>query len=79
MTRKCHPELALHIIEQTAAAGFDPAASLTLPPGRYDDHGIPHGWGFVYQQILGGGGDIPFVPLFINTFWEPNPPSARNR
>lgn len=75
-TRKCHAELALHLIRETSAAGFDPCASRHLPAGSYGNHGIPHGWGFVYQQILDGNGDIPFVPLFVNTFWEPNPPSA---
>lgn len=76
MTRKCHSDLALHLIQQTSAAGFDPAASQQLPAGRYGNHGIPHGWGFIYQQILGGSTEVPFVPLFVNTFWEPNPPSA---
>jgi hypothetical protein len=75
--RGCHGRLARHLIEQTSARGFDPAASKRLPAGKFDDHGIPHGWGFVYQQLLGGATDIPFVPLFVNTFWEPNPPSAR--
>ncbi|GAA3767437.1 hypothetical protein GCM10022225_62290 [Plantactinospora mayteni] len=74
--RRCHPELALHLIRSTSEQGFDPSASKELPAGKYGDHGIPHGWGFVYQNILGGSGDIPFVPLFVNTFWEPNPPSA---
>lgn len=77
----CHSELALHLIRATSAAGFDPAASSALPAGKYGTHGIPHGWGFIYQQVLGGtngsaGDEIPFVPLFVNTFWEPNPPSA---
>jgi len=75
--RSCHPELALHIVRQAGEAGFDPAASRQLPDGKYHDYGIPHGWGFIYQQILGGSGTIPFVPLFVNTFWEPNPPSAK--
>lgn len=75
--RRCHQELALHLIRETSAAGFDPGASGTLPAGRYGDHGIPHGWGFVLQQVLGGDSDIPFVPVFVNTFWEPNPPGAR--
>ncbi len=79
--RETHGELALHLIRATSAAGFDPAASRTLPAGKYGTGGIPHGWGFVYQQVLGGaetstGADVPFVPLFVNTFWEPNPPSA---
>lgn len=75
-TRKCHPALASHLIRATSAQGFDPAASKELPAGTYGNHGIPHGWGFVYQNILGGSGDIPFVPVFVNTFWEPNQPSA---
>lgn len=73
--RRCHSELALHLIRETSAAGFDPGASRTLPAGRYGDHGIPHGWGFVLQQVLGGTAEIPIVPVFVNTFWEPNPPS----
>ncbi|MFW3169574.1 hypothetical protein [Geodermatophilus sp. CPCC 206100] len=77
-TRRCHGELALHLIKQTSRAGFDPGASRELPAGKYRDHGIPHGWGFVLQQVLGGGADIPaVVPVFVNTFWEPNPPSAQ--
>lgn len=73
--RACHAELALHLIKETSAAGFDAAASEQLPAGRYGNHGIPHGWGFIYQQLLGGSTDVPFVPVFVNTFWQPNPPS----
>lgn len=77
-TRRCHSELAVHVIRETSRAGFDPAASRELPAGAYEDHGIPHGWGFVMQQVLGGGTDIPaIVPVFVNTFYQPNPPSAR--
>jgi hypothetical protein len=75
-TRPCHAELALGIIAETGAAGFDPGASKELPAGTSGDHGIPHGWGFIYQQVLGGMGDIPFVPIFVNTFWAPNQPTA---
>jgi hypothetical protein len=76
-TRPCHSELALHLIREVSAAGFDPGASRELPAGRYGHHGIPHGWGFVLQQLLGGQVTIPVVPVFVNTFWEPNPPGAR--
>ena len=27
--------------------------------------------------MLGGDDLIPIVPVFVNTFWEPNPPAAR--
>ena len=76
-TRACHPELAVHLIKATSRAGFDPSASRELPAGEYDDHGIPHGWGFVIQQVLGGEKVPPIVPVFVNTFYEPNPPSAK--
>ncbi|MFD5779088.1 hypothetical protein [Streptomyces sp. NPDC126933] len=68
--------LARYLIEQTSAAGFDPAASRGLPAGEWGNSGIPHGWGFIFQQVLGGGDTPPTVPVFVNTFWEPNPPSA---
>ncbi|MFC6882591.1 MULTISPECIES: hypothetical protein [Actinomadura] len=77
MERPCHPALATHVIKHTMRAGFDVSASKELPAGRYGNHGIPHGWGFVYQRILGQDCEIPMVPVFVNTFWEPNPPSAR--
>ncbi|WP_329014004.1 hypothetical protein [Streptomyces sp. NBC_00690] len=76
VVRACHPELARYLIEQAGGSGFDVAASRSLPSGRYANHGIPHGWGFIYQRILGEECSIPFVPVFINTFYEPNPPSA---
>ena len=48
-----------------------------LPAGQWGNHSIPHGWGFILQQVLGGHDLIPIVPVFVNTFWEPNPPTAR--
>jgi hypothetical protein len=74
--RACHPALARHLLKEVSNAGFDPDASLRLPGGRFGNSSIPHGWGFIYQQILGGDYEIPVVPVFVNTFWEPNPPSA---
>ena len=47
-----------------------------LPAGKYGDHGIPHGWGFILQQVLGGDRRaMPFVPVFVNTFWQPTRPA----
>ncbi|WP_328914508.1 MULTISPECIES: hypothetical protein [unclassified Streptomyces] len=76
--RPGHAALARHLIERTSAAGFDPAASRNLPPGEWGNSGIPHGWGFIFEQLLAGDADHipPTVPVFVNTFWEPNPPSA---
>jgi regulator of RNase E activity RraA len=68
--------LARHLVEHSLGAGFDTAASRTLPAGRYGNHSIPHGYGFIYQRILGEASTVPFVPVFVNTFYEPNPPTA---
>jgi len=76
-TRETDSDLALHLIAGTRDAGFDPAASQRLPAGKYNDYGIPHGWGYIIQQVLSGEDVPPFVPVFVNTFWQPNPPSAR--
>ncbi|MGH3247317.1 MAG: hypothetical protein ACRDOI_14065 [Trebonia sp.] len=76
MRRPCHPAAARQLIDALGKDGYDVAASERLPAGRYGNHGVPHGWGFVYQRILGQECAIPFVPVAINTFYEPNPPSA---
>jgi Catalytic LigB subunit of aromatic ring-opening dioxygenase len=75
--RQGHGELGLHLIHEVSRAGFDPAAANVLPAGQWENHSIPHGWGFILQQVLGGHDLIPIVPVFVNTFWEPNPPTAR--
>lgn len=76
ITRPVDADLARHLIDEMLNSGFDPAASRVLPPGRYKNGGIPHGWGFIYQRILGQESKLPMVPIFVNTFWEPTPPSA---
>lgn len=74
--RQGHAALGLHLIRSVSRAGFDPGAAKELPAGRWENHSIPHGWGFILQQVLGGRDLIPIVPVFVNTFWEPNPPTA---
>jgi 3-O-methylgallate 3,4-dioxygenase len=74
--RQGHAALGLHLIHSVSRAGFDPGAAKELPAGRWQNHSIPHGWGFILQQVLGGQDLIPIVPVFVNTFWEPNPPTA---
>lgn len=76
IARAVDSELASHLINSTLEQGFDTAASKQLPPGRYKNSGIPHGWGYIYQRVLGQESTIPMVPVFLNTFWEPTPPSA---
>jgi 3-O-methylgallate 3,4-dioxygenase len=77
IVRPTHRQLARHLIEQTMEHGFDISASEKLPAGSYDNYSIPHGHGFIYQRFMGEDSTVPFVPVFVNTFYEPNPPSAK--
>jgi OH-DDVA oxygenase len=74
--RQGHAALGLHLIHSVSRAGFDPGAAKELPAGKWQNHSIPHGWGFILQQVLGWKDLIPIVPVFVNTFWQPNPPTA---
>ena len=67
-----HPGLAGHIISSLTGKGFDLSA-LKQFPARHPT--IPHAFGFVYRQIMNDR-PVPSVPLFTNTFYPPNQPSA---
>jgi OH-DDVA oxygenase/3-O-methylgallate 3,4-dioxygenase len=71
-----HPELANLILRQAVADGFDVARSSKLPkhPGNWHS-GIGHAFGFIYRQIMRDK-PVANVPLFANTFFPPNQPSA---
>jgi 3-O-methylgallate 3,4-dioxygenase len=69
------PELGQHIIGSMMDAGFDVAASDHLPKGSGYVNGVPHAFGFIYRQIMKDR-VVPNVPVFINTFYPPNQPSA---
>lgn len=72
-----HRELALHISRSVVKSGFDIAVSNSLPvhPGHWHS-GTPHSCGFIYRQIMRDR-VIPHVPVFVNTFFPPNQPTAR--
>lgn len=67
------PELGQHVSERLIAEGFDLAALKRFPAGN---HTIPHAFGFVYRQLMRDR-PVPSLPLFINTFYPPNQPTAR--
>lgn len=72
------PALAAHLVAELTADQFDVAWSTEQP--RVDDarshlSGMPHAYGFVYQQIMRDT-VVPHVPLLMNTFFPPNQPSA---
>lgn len=65
------PELADGLIAALTDADFDIARSTMLPPGKYSNRSIPHAFGFLYRRIMRDR-VVPNVPIFLNTFYEPN-------
>jgi len=63
-------ELALQLIGAVQADGFDLCAMRQLPENE-----TPHAFGFLCRQIMQDR-VIPSVPVFINTFYPPNQPTA---
>lgn len=69
------PEFADHLVTALIADEFDVAVSRRLPEGPRG-HGAPHAFGFVYRQIMADA-VVPNVPVFVNTFYPPNQPTAK--
>ena len=65
-------KLANHLIGGLIEREFDVATANALPEGE----GEGHAFGFVHQRILERAA-IPVVPVFLNTYYPPNQPSAR--
>ena len=73
------PQLARHLIGAMMRAEFDVAVARRLPGSApFPTSGIPHAYGFVYRRIMQGKA-VPNVPIFQNTFFPPNQPSAGRR
>jgi len=63
-------DLALHLVREIQARGFDLCAMKRLP-----DDETPHAFGFLCRQIMLDR-VVPSIPVFINTFYPPNQPTA---
>lgn len=66
-----HSGLARHLIESTVAEQFDVAQFTRQPAGR----GLGHAFVFVRRRLLGTARPA-IIPIFVNTFFPPNQPSA---
>jgi 3-O-methylgallate 3,4-dioxygenase len=69
------PGLGRHIIERSIYDGFDVSQLTRLTTGEIGSNAVPHAWGFVYRRIMRDK-VVPHVPVFVNTFYPPNQPSA---
>jgi Catalytic LigB subunit of aromatic ring-opening dioxygenase len=70
------PALAKHIIAHLVEAEFDITVSPELPKHNPRTTGISHAFGHVYRQVMRDR-VIPNVPIYQNTFFPPNQPTAR--
>jgi len=64
------PRLARHLIDALRDEEFDIACTNELNP----EIGVGHAFVFMYEYMLPHG-DIPMVPVMINTFFPPNQPT----
>ena len=68
------PELGMHIIKTLIEHEFDVAASKVWP--RQASNGASHAFGHIYRQVMRDR-VVPNVPIYQNTFFPPNQPTAR--
>lgn len=68
----CHAKLARHLIAGLRDREFDIAAVAGLAPGQHEGHA----YAFVHRWYLEDV-DLPIVPVFLNTYYDPNQPLPR--
>jgi len=66
-------KLALHLLGALTEAEFDLAASKCLREGE----GEGHATAYVHRHVLDSEHPVPMVPIFLNTYYEPNRPSPK--
>mgnify|MGYP002633091001 CR=1 FL=1 len=68
----CNSKLAIYLIENLIEQEFDVAAVSATPPDLTEGHA----YSFVHRWYLKGA-VIPIVPIFLNTYNWPNPPTPK--
>jgi len=68
------PDLASHIISTLIEHEFDIAASGAWPKAARN--GASHAFGHIYRQVMRDN-VVPNVPIYQNTFFPPNQPTAK--
>ena len=71
----CLPDLGRHVIQSVMADDFDVAQLTKLTTGEIGSNAVPHAYGFVYRRLMRDR-VAPHVPVFVNTFYPPNQPTA---
>ena len=65
-------ELALHLIEQLTQSEFDICAVKEIPAEQHEGHAFS----YIHRNYLATR-SLPIVPVFINTYYAPNPISPK--
>ncbi|MPZ36524.1 MAG: protocatechuate 3,4-dioxygenase [Rhizobiales bacterium] len=68
------PDLGMHIIKTLTEHDFDVAASKVWP--AHARNGASHAFGHIYRQVMRDN-VVPNVPIYQNTFFPPNQPTAK--
>jgi hypothetical protein len=68
------PELGSHLIKTLTEREFDVAASKVWP--KHARNGASHAFGHIYRQVMRDK-VVPNVPVYQNTFFPPNQPTAK--
>jgi hypothetical protein len=68
-----HAALGAHLISSLNAAEFDVASSKCLPEGEGEGHAMA----YVHRHVLDVQNPVAVVPIFLNTYYEPNRPAPR--
>lgn len=79
MLLKGAPELADHVTRSVVGEGFDVAVSDSFAIKPKAEDGIGHAFGFYYHRLLDDLRMVPSMrtlPIFQNTFFPPNQPTA---
>lgn len=71
----CVPDLGRHLIHSATQEGFDVAQLTRLPSGEIGSNAVPHAFGFIYRRVMRDQVP-PQTPVFVNTFYPPNQPTA---
>jgi hypothetical protein len=68
----CHAGLARHLIENLSAREVDVTAVKALAPGQHEGHA----YSYIHRTYLQEK-RIPVIPVFLNTYYAPNPPTPQ--
>ena len=66
-----HGALALHLIKGLTAREFDVTAVKAIAPDQHEGHA----YSYIHRTYLPERKTLPVIPVFLNTYYEPNPVS----